>query len=66
MRRTVAVERRRERAHSHTRTTRQSDCFKVRVTSRSRALLRASFVSQNTAFVFGFVACLGAHLRAGK
>lgn len=59
MRRSVAGERRRVRAHSHTRRTHQSSARSVRVTFRSRALLRESFSVQNARLVFGIVDCRG-------
>lgn len=44
---------------SHTRKTRQPAARSARVTSRSRAWLRAIFSRQNFALFFGFVPCLG-------
>lgn len=46
-------------AHSQIRSTVQPALFRPRVTSRSRALFRASFASQNARFCFGLVAWRG-------
>ena len=56
MRDIVRLLRARVSAHSHTRTTRQPALRNARVTSRSRAALRASLAFQNARRVFGFAA----------
>jgi|GEM_PF-6479886 len=56
MRRRVSEARFADSAHSQMRSTVQPARFKPRVTSRSRALLRASFASQNAWFCLGLVA----------
>lgn len=59
MRAMVRAARRRVRACSHTRRTRQPLARRVRVTTRSRPRLVAIFLRQNLEFCLGIVPCFG-------
>ena len=59
IRRIVVLECLFARAHSHVRSTVQPTFFNLRVTTRSRPWLQASFASQNARLCFGLGACRG-------